>query len=267
MHVEATTSPLLADAFAGTSVGRAVQKGELQLRYQPIVDLADGSVVAVEALVRWWRRDVGLLMPETFLGNLAHRGELPLLDEWVVRAAVGDFGAWRGRAGGDDTVALHVNVSAGRVLAPGLPEVLAGAVAAAGLPSELLHVGVPAGLLADDLHAAAQPLWRLRAAGFGVVADGGGETTSGAQLGEVAVSGLKVDRCYVAGMLSSARDRSVVERLVGIGRGLGLTVTAVGVESEEQRAVLDRLGCPAAQGWLFAAAAPLPQDGLPLLVR
>jgi EAL domain-containing protein (putative c-di-GMP-specific phosphodiesterase class I) len=267
MHVEATTSPLLADAIAGTSVGRAVEKDELQLRYQPVLDLADGAVVAVEALVRWWRPDVGLLMPETFLGNLAHRGELSLLDEWVLRTAVGQFGAWRRRAGGDDAVALHVNVSAGRVLAPGLPEVLAGAAAAACLPSDLLHVGVPAGMLADDLHAVAQPLWRLRAAGFGVVADGGGETTSAGQLGEVAVSGLKIERCYVAGMLTSARDRSVVERLVDIGHGLGLTVTAVGVEHEQQRAALLRLGCPAAQGWLFAAAAPLPEDGLPLLVR
>jgi EAL domain-containing protein (putative c-di-GMP-specific phosphodiesterase class I) len=267
MHVEATTSPLLADAIAGTSVGRAVEKGELQLRYQPVVDLAGGSVVAVEALVRWWRPDVGLLMPETFLDNLAHRGELSLLDEWVVRTAVGEFGAWRRRAGGDDTVALHVNVSAGRVLAPGLPEALAGAVATAGLPSELLHVGVPAGLLADDLHAAAQPLWRLRTAGFGVIADGGGEGTSAGQLGEVAVSGLKIDRSYVTGMLGSARDRSVVERLLSIAGGLGLSVTAVGVESEEQRAALVRLGCPAAQGWLFAAAAPLPQEALPLLVR
>ena len=267
MHVEASSPPAVPAAFADTSVGRAVAEHELQLRYQPVVDLVDGSVVAVEALVRWWRPDVGLLMPETFLTTLEHRGELPLLDDWVVGTAAREFGVWRRRTHGVAGVGLHVNVSAGRVLTRGLPDLLTSSVATAGLPPDLVHVGVSGRLLSDDLHAAAEPLWRLRAAGFGVIVDGGGDATSAGQLGEVAVSGVKIDRCYVAGMLGSARDRAVVERLVGAGDELGLTVTAVGVESTEQHAVLARMGCRTAQGWLFAAAAPLPDDGTPLLVR
>ncbi|MCV2488287.1 EAL domain-containing protein [Geodermatophilus sp. YIM 151500] len=259
MHIPSPRSARSVE-HAESTVGRASARGELQLRYQPLVGLADAAPVAVEALVRWWHPRGGLLTPETFLADLARAGELPLLDDWVLRTAIADFAAHRRALSHDAAaIALHVNVSAERVLAPGLPELLVDAASKAGLPPSLVRIEVPEALVVDDLHGAARPIGQLRDAGVAVVVDDAGSGISLRRLRAVAADGVKIDRCYVAGFLGSGRDRAVVQRLVDLAGEAGLAVTVVGVETEEQRAALLGMGCPTAQGWLFAAADPLAE--------
>ncbi|MGY2128523.1 EAL domain-containing protein [Blastococcus sp. SYSU DS0617] len=248
-----------ADPMMGTSVADALARGEFRLLFQPIVQLADGRLGSVEALVRWQHPRLGFLAPDAFLAAAARAGQLTELDDWVLRTSAQQFAAWR-RAGGEETarVALNVNVSTDRLLTPGLLDVLAAAVAAAGLEPECVRVEVPEHLLVDQLAAAVEPLAALREAGFKVTFDDvGAGGTSLRHLRDVRADGLKIDRSYVQGITVDDRDRAVVRLLVDFAESAGLVVTAEGVETEEQRAALLAMGCRYAQGWLFARPAPL----------
>ena len=250
------------DEPAGSLVGRAAERGELSLAYQPIVGLPDGRPVAVEALVRWRHPRLGLLGPESFLPRLSRDAELHLLDDWVLRTATAEFGAWVRTAGAPAGVGLAVNVSRARLSSPGLPDLLADAVAAAGLDRSLLDLEVGEALLLDDLHAAADVLGPLVAAGFGVTVDDvGAAGTSARHLQAARARGVKVDRSYVAGLADSGRDRTIVRGLVERANDAGLTVTAVGVETVAQREALLAMGCPRGQGWLFGRPSSLAELG------
>ncbi|MGY1813322.1 putative bifunctional diguanylate cyclase/phosphodiesterase [Blastococcus sp. SYSU D00820] len=247
-----------ADPLLGTSIPAAAARGELVLRYQPIVDLRTGRPVSLEALVRWQHPRLGLLTPDAFLPAAARAGQLLDLDDWVLRTATAEFAAWcRDRPG--SSPALNVNVSTDRLLTPGLCAVLTAAAASAGLPPHRVRVEVPEHLLVDQIEAATGPLTELRAAGFGVTFDDvGAGGTSLRHLREVRADGLKIDRSYVQAMADDDRDRALVQLLVDFADSTGLAVTAEGVETEAQREQLIGMGCRYGQGWLFGRPEPLP---------
>jgi len=252
-----------ADPMMGTTVADAIARGEFRLLFQPIVQLADGRLGSVEALVRWQHPRLGFLTPDAFLAAAARAGQLTELDDWVLHASARQFADWRRAAGGDaERVALNVNVSTDRLLTPGLLDVLEAAVAGAGLEPAIVRVEVPEHLLVDQLADAVEPLAELRAAGFKVTFDDvGAGGTSLRHLRDVRADGLKIDRSYVQGITGDDRDRAVVRLLVDFADSAGLAVTAEGVETEEQREALLAMGCRYAQGWLFARPAPLPSLG------
>jgi diguanylate cyclase (GGDEF)-like protein len=252
-----------ADPMLGTTVAGAIARGEFRLLFQPIVQLADGRLGSVEALVRWQHPRLGFLAPDAFLPAAARAGQLTELDDWVLHTAAREFADWRRATGADAScVALNVNVSTDRLLAPGLLDVLEASVAAAGLEPGIVRVEVPEHLLVDQLAAAVGPLAELRAAGFKVTFDDvGAGGTSLRHLRDVRADGLKIDRSYVQGITGDDRDRAVVRLLVDFADSAGLAVTAEGVETEEQREALLAMGCRYAQGWLFARPAPLPELG------
>jgi diguanylate cyclase (GGDEF)-like protein len=252
-----------ADPMMGTTVAGAIERGEFRLLFQPIVQLADGRLGSVEALVRWQHPRLGFLAPDAFLAAAARAGQLTELDDWVLRTSAQQFADWRGALGAcADRVALNVNVSTDRLLMPGLLDVLEDAVARAGLDRALVRVEVPEHLLVDQLAAAVGPLAELRAAGFKVTFDDvGAGGTSLRHLRDVRADGLKIDRSYVQGITEDDRDRALVRLLVDFADSAGLAVTAEGVETEEQRQALLAMGCRYAQGWLFARPAPLTSLG------
>ncbi|WNV74224.1 EAL domain-containing protein [Geodermatophilus sp. DSM 44513] len=251
-----------ADPLVGTSIRDAAARGELRLVYQPIVDLADGRLASLEALVRWRHPRLGLLTPDAFLYSAARAGQLVELDDWVLRTATREFAAWRRQHGEQAAgrVALNVNVSTDRLLAPGLRRVLVEAAGVAELDPGLVRVEVPEHLLVEQLAAAVEPLAEVRAAGFAVSFDDvGAGGTSLRHLREVAADGLKIDRSYVQGVLGDDRDRALVQLLVDFAVGTGMAVTAEGVETLAQRDALLAMGCRYGQGWLFARPAPLAE--------
>ena len=252
-----------ADPMLGTTVAGAIQRGEFRLLFQPIVQLTDGRLGSVEALVRWQHPRLGFLAPDAFLAAAARAGQLTELDDWVLRTSARQFADWRRDLGAAaDRVALNVNVSTDRLLMPGLLDVLEDAVAAAGLDRALVRVEVPEHLLVDQLAAAVGPLAELRAAGFKVTFDDvGAGGTSLRHLRDVRADGLKIDRSYVQGITDDDRDRALVRLLVDFADSAGLAVTAEGVETEAQRQALLAMGCRYAQGWLFARPAPLTSLG------
>ncbi|MGY1653347.1 EAL domain-containing protein [Geodermatophilus sp. SYSU D01119] len=252
------SSPADADPLLGTTVREAAARGEFVLRYQPIVDLADGRPVGVEALVRWQHPRLGLLTPDAFLHAAARTGQLLDLDAWVLRTATAEFAAWRAGHPALDGVALNLNVSTDRLITPGLCALLADATADAGLPAGLVRVEVPEHLLVDQIEAATGPLTELRAAGFRVTFDDvGAGGTSLRHLRDVRADGLKIDRSYVQGMGDGDRDRALVQLLLDFAESTGLSVTAEGVETAAQRELLLAMGCRYAQGWLYGRPGAL----------
>lgn len=248
-----------ADPLLGTSVAQAAARGEFVLHYQPIVFLADGRVASLEALVRWQHPSLGLLSPASFLPSVERAGQLVELDDWVARTACRDFALWQAQqpTGGPPPY-LNINLSTARLITPGAVDDLLAAAQAAGLSTSTLRVEVSEDLLFEQIEAVSPVLRALAQAGVAVTFDDvGAGSTSLRHLRDVRADGLKIDRTYVQGMVTEERDRAVVRLLIDFALGTGSRVTAEGVETEEQRALLVEMGCEFGQGWLFGRPVPL----------
>ncbi|WP_157519534.1 bifunctional diguanylate cyclase/phosphodiesterase [Modestobacter sp. Leaf380] len=257
---DAASEPVLVHAAAdvdplqNSTIGAAAAAGELVLDYQPIVEMTTGRVVSLEALVRWRHPRLGLLAPGAFLPAVDRRGQLPDLDDWVLRTACREFATWS-----TDGPFLNVNVSPATLLAPGFLDQVLAAAGAGGLPPERLRIEVPEHLLVDQLDAVADTLSALRRAGVALTLDDvGAGDTSLRHLRDVDTDGIKIDRSYVAGAVDDVKDRALVQLLVAFADRTGLAVTAEGVETVEQRDLLTSMGCRYGQGWLFGRPGPLP---------
>jgi diguanylate cyclase (GGDEF)-like protein/PAS domain S-box-containing protein len=234
-------------------VGAALREGQFLLHYQPIVRLADGAVVGYEALLRWQHPRRGLLLPAQFLDVvLDSEYESPVTD-WLLRQAVQDAARL------PDEVRVSVNVSSLQVGRRDLPDVVQSALQAVGLAPDRLMLE----LTEDRLLSRAdgpQLLERLRAIGLGLAIDDFG--TGYAGLGYLqrfpALSVVKLDRDFVAGLGVSPVSEHIVRSVADLTRGCGLQLITEGVETVQQAECLLGLGVAYAQGHFFGAPQPLP---------
>ncbi|MEV4622587.1 EAL domain-containing protein [Asanoa sp. NPDC049573] len=237
------------------SVAQAIARDELRLRYQPIVRTEDGAVVAVEALVRWEHPTLGLLTPDRFLHMVHRDGQLPLLDRWVLHRACQDL-VDLGAAAPE-----HVNVNLSpATLATDFTESVTTALERTGLAAHRLRLELSEGADLSTLTHAGKHLECLIERGVGVALDDmGAGATDLRYLSRLALHGIKIDKQFVAGMLTDPRDHAIVKLLTDLAHGLHLHVTAEGVETAEQLGALTRLGVSYAQGFHFAPALTLPE--------
>jgi diguanylate cyclase (GGDEF)-like protein/PAS domain S-box-containing protein len=238
---------------------RAVLRDELALRFQPIVELADRRLVGFEALVRWNHPTRGLLGPQAFL-PVAERSQLIVeIDRWVLRAALRQLHEWSARFGAGAPVALSVNFSGRHVVRPDAAEHAERVMAEFGVRRGQLTVEVTETSLVEDADSAALTLSRLRDLGVRLALDDFGTGYSSlSYLRSLPFDVLKIDRSFVQRVGESSPDRAIVQSVVGLARTLGLRVTAEGVETAEQEAVLRAMGCEKGQGFHFGR--PLPPD-------
>jgi diguanylate cyclase (GGDEF)-like protein len=228
---------------------RAMTADELELHYQPKTLLSDGSVIAVEALVRW-NLDGWLLPPGAFLPSIEQTALIHPLTDWVARTALAQLVEW-----GDATPDLHVaiNVSARNVSDPMFAGRLLAIVAEAGVDPRRLTVEVTETALFVDPDAARGCLVELRAAGVSVSIDDFGQgQTSLAYLAALPVDELKIDRAFVSRVVADPAHAAIVCSIVQLGHTLGLQVVAEGVETEAEQARVESLGADIAQGYLIA---------------
>ncbi|WP_433063680.1 EAL domain-containing protein [Dactylosporangium sp. CS-033363] len=251
---------------AGDGLLAAIDRGELRLFYQPIVGVDDGRVWAVEALIRWQHPQHGLLTPGRFLADAARAGQTPAVDRWVLERACADLAAWDRVLGDSAPRSVNVNLTVETLRGPGLAGDLLAAIRRAGLGPERIRVELPESADLAQLQEAVQQLGELRAHGVGIVLDdmGAGSATL-RHLSALPVSGIKIDRSFVAGMLDNRNDHAVVKLLGELGRSTGVSVTAEGIEDDEQLAVLRELQVPYAQG--YHLGLPAPADHLTALLR
>ncbi|MFI5914278.1 EAL domain-containing protein [Dactylosporangium sp. NPDC051541] len=233
----------------------AVVGDQLRLVYQPIVNLDSGTPLGAEALVRWEHPRLGLLAPDKFLPAARSAGLLPDIDRWVLRTAVRAIGAHRVLEPRQD---VHVNVSAEYLAAGTLGVDVREALTSAGVPAHALVVEVTESALIDNLDAAARSLNELRRLGVRVALDDFGVGYSSlAYLRRLPVDIIKIDRSFVRDLHSDDSSGVLVDTIVQLAHGLGLSCVAEGVEDEGQAVRLRALRCGQAQGYLFARPQPV----------
>ncbi|RBY76930.1 hypothetical protein DQ239_12125 [Blastococcus sp. TF02-09] len=229
----------------------ALGEGEFRLVYQPVVDLADGSVTGFEALLRWNSAALGPVPPDRFVPVAEASGLIEPIGAWVLREACATAAGWRAEHGRDLTVA--VNVSAVQLTSPHLVEHITEALTASGLPPSALVLEVTETALVADPERASECLAALRALGLRLALDDFGTGYSSlAHLRQFTVDVLKIDRSFVGTIGEDGVMPPIVRGMIDLGRTLGLEIVAEGVETEAQRQLLVEGRCDLAQGYLFA---------------
>ncbi|MET9347783.1 putative bifunctional diguanylate cyclase/phosphodiesterase [Streptomyces termitum] len=235
----------------------AVEHGEFALEYQPLVDLADGTVRGVEALVRWNHPQFGVLPPNRFVGIAEEDGSIVELGRWVLRTACRQARQWQKDHPGERPLFVSVNVAVRQVWDSDLVADVAGILAETGLAPHLLQLELTESAVMGSAGRPLQALQALSDMGVRIAIDDFGTGYSNlAYLSRLPVSVLKLDGSFVRGFQDEERanpaDELIVEALVGLAHRLGLTVTAECVETAGQAARLRRIGCDTGQGWLYA---------------
>ncbi len=227
--------------------------GQLELHFQPIVDVTTRAVVGREALVRWNHPERGLLAPMLFLPVAEESGLILEVGAWVLAAAARAAAAAPNAAG-----YVAINVSPNQVTKPGLADSVEKALAEAGLPAERLVIELTESVMLSGAPAARREIEHLDGLGVRIVVDDFGTGFSAlSYLRDLPVSGIKVDRSFTAGLGSDPQCERIVEALTGLGHGLGVDVVVEGVETERQREILASIGAEHAQGYLFGRPGPI----------
>ena len=237
-----------------------LQRGEFALHYQPEVDLANGEIVGVEALVRWNSPRRGLVPPDRFIHVAEMTGLILGLGEFVLREACSQTAEWRRDGLLPERFTTWVNLSGRQLSAGGLARTVEAALEEAGLPADCLGLEVTETALVQEGTAgdrARAELRQLHEEGVRIAIDdfGTGFSSLG-QLRQFPVDMIKVDRSFIQGVEEEAKDAAITANLVTLAHALGLLAIAEGIESGGQLASLRGLGCDLAQGYLFAR--PLP---------
>ncbi|MFC0007367.1 putative bifunctional diguanylate cyclase/phosphodiesterase [Micromonospora siamensis] len=246
-----TRAELIAD------LRRAVDEKQLYLEYQPIVDLATGTVRSAEALVRWRHPRLGPLTPARFLPLAEETGLILPIDRWVIHEACRAAGAWRERAP-EATVA--VNISAAHLRRPDLIATVTGATAGAGLAPRALTLELTESALIEGSDAVLERLGQLRELGIRIAIDDFGTGYSSlSYLHRIPATELKIDRSFVARLGDDARAYATVEMVTRLAGAFDLAVVAEGVETEAQHAAVTAIGCVHGQGWRYGRPVALAE--------
>jgi diguanylate cyclase (GGDEF)-like protein/PAS domain S-box-containing protein len=233
----------------------AIRRGQLHLAYQPQLDLTDESIVAVEALVRWHHPDRGTIPPAEFIPLAEESGGIVALGDWVLDEACRQAAGWVHNGG---PPRVSVNVSALQVADAGFPSRVLDLLARHGLSPDRLRLELTEHALAAP--SAGQVLGKLSEAGIGLSLDDFGTGYSSlAYLRRLPIDEIKVDRSFVSGMTTSERDRTIVSSILRLGREMGLTTVAEGIETREQAERITELGCTLGQGYLYSRPVSVDQ--------
>ncbi|MGX5654710.1 putative bifunctional diguanylate cyclase/phosphodiesterase [Geodermatophilus nigrescens] len=240
---------LLADLSLATS------SGQLEVHYQPTVDLSDGRTTGYEALVRWHHPTRGLVPPAEFIPQAEAGGQVVEIGAWVLEQAVRQAAAWSAEAG--RPVGMAVNLSPRQLDDDGVVALVAATLADAGLPAGQLTLEVTEGVLLRDVDRVVGRLAALRELGVRIAIDDFGTGYSSmSYLRRLPADVLKIDRSFVAELGSDGRSTTLVASMIELARSLGLEVVAEGVETARQHALLGDLACSHAQGHLFGRPQP-----------
>jgi diguanylate cyclase (GGDEF)-like protein/PAS domain S-box-containing protein len=245
---------------------RALERDELLVHYQPVVDLRDGSIAAVEAVVRWQHPQRGLLEPLDFIHVAEETGLIVPLGDVVLATGCRDVAGWQRRSSdAGPPVMLSVNASAMQIADTAFPARVAEIARRSGLAAGSLAIEITESVLIQEAHAPVTALNRMREYGLVLMLDDFGTGYSGlSYLRRFPLDVLKIDRSFVAGLGADEGDSAIVTAIIGMARTLGLTVVAEGVENRGQLAQLMRLDCDRAQGFLFAP--PIPADRIERMI-
>ncbi|HTW29543.1 MAG TPA: EAL domain-containing protein [Acetobacteraceae bacterium] len=235
---------------------RALRVGEFELHYQPLMDLASNRVSGFEALVRWRHPERGLIPPSDFIPLAEEIGLIEPLGHWVLVQACQDAAKWPG------DVRIAVNVAAAQFKGSGLVPAVEEALAASGLAPERLELEITETALLERTEATLSILNELRSRGVRIAMDdfGTGYSSLGYLL-SFPFDKIKIDACFIRNIETRADSRAIVRAVVGLGKDLGITTVAEGVETTEQLSKLMSKGCQQIQGYLLSRPVPVQDVG------
>jgi diguanylate cyclase (GGDEF)-like protein/PAS domain S-box-containing protein len=247
----------------------AIEHGELEIHYQPIVRLIDGAVLSFEALLRWPHPERGMVPPSEFIPLAEEAGLIQALSYWVLEQACQRLRSWKGT-----DLAMQVNFSSLLFSDPTLVERVRSALAEEGIEGKRLVLEITESVVMGDVDVASETLNSLKELGVGVAIDDFGTGYSSlAYLERFPIDSLKIDRCFVAKIGEPGESLEILNAIFALARNLHIEVIAEGVETERQLSELVAMGCTLAQGYLFSRPVdlmtahrflsdPLPWHGL-----
>lgn len=236
---------------------RALERGELTVHYQPVVEIDGVTTVSVEALLRWRHPKGGLVPPTRFIPVAEESGLIVPIGAWVIAEACNQLRSWNHRQTTGPRGSVEVNLSARQIDDPRILPTVEQILSTTGLPPELLTLEITESALMEDAASALHVLRALKDIGVLLAVDDFGTGYSAlSYLQRFPLDLLKVDRSFVVGLGSETGGSEIVSAIVDLGHALGLKVVAEGVETTAQLEVLRSLGCDLAQGFLFSR--PLP---------
>jgi diguanylate cyclase (GGDEF)-like protein len=232
----------------------ALSLGQFEVFYQPLVASRSGAVLGFEALVRWRHPERGLVSPDVFIPVAEEIGLISGLGAWVLARACADAATW------PDEMKVAVNLSPEQFRGNGLVGFVADALAASGLPARRLELEITESTLIQDDETVLAALHALRALGVRIGMDDFGTGYSSlSYLRRFPFDKIKIDQSFVRGMTEANDCLAIVRAVIGLGRSLGMAVTAEGVETAHQLATLREEGCGELQGYLFSRPRPLAE--------
>jgi len=238
-----------------TALRRAVERSELVLHYQPQLDIDSGRPVGVEALLRWRHAELGMLPPTQFIHIAEETGLIVPIGEWVLKTACAEAKAWQ--QAGLPHLNLAVNLSARQFRDSQLAGKVAATLAATGLAPQFLELEITESVIMGETAHTINVLTQLTDLGVRVsIDDFGTGYSSLAYLKRFPVHKLKIDRSFVRDIHSDRDDAAIVQAIITLAKTLNLGVLAEGVETGDQLAFLENLGCDQYQGFYFTPALP-----------
>ncbi len=239
-----------------TDLRRAVDLGELELHYQPIIELAEGRLRGFEALLRWRQPERGLVAPADFIDFAEETGLILQIGWWVFEQASLQLQRWHQTLPEAGDLTMSINLSPRQLRQPQLVERMGQLLESMGLPPGLLVLEITENALIEDGDAAVRLLQDLKQHGFQIALDDFGTGYSSlSYLHRFPVDLVKIDRSFVAQMGETGHHDEIVKAILSLAHILGLSVTAEGVETSEQLGLLRALGCECAQGYLIGRPA------------
>jgi len=238
---------------------RAVSGQEFILYYQPKLDFITNEIIGMEALLRWPQADGSMMPPASFIPLTEDTGLINPIGRWIIRQAMEDTCRINLITG--KRLQVAINLSVRQFLSPGVVGVVREALEATGIDPELVEFEITESMLIDKVEDARQSMNNLRELGVNLAIDDFGTGYSSlSYLKEFPVNTMKVDRSFIAPLQNSPQSAAIVSALVSLGKAMGLTVVAEGIENQAQLDLLASSGCDLGQG--FFIARPMPLDAL-----
>jgi diguanylate cyclase (GGDEF)-like protein len=234
-----------------TNLRKAVENNELQLYYQPKVDINRNSIVGVEALLRWEHPGMGYISPLEFIPIAEDCGLINPIGEWVLHTAFADLGKWH--AAGHGHITMAVNLSSSQLVRPGLEAIVEAALAASGTDPTMAELEITENVAMQNIDSAIATLTTLKQMGVRLAMDdfGTGYSSLG-YLRRLPVDMVKIDQSFVSGIPESNEDTLIAQAIIAMVRSLNLSLVVEGIENARQLRFFRQQGCDIVQGYLFS---------------
>jgi EAL domain-containing protein (putative c-di-GMP-specific phosphodiesterase class I) len=246
-------------------LAKALENDQLRLLYQPIVAIDTGSILGLEALVRWQHPERGLISPAEFIPIAEATGLIVPIGAWVLEEATRQAEVWRRGRPADTAPTMAVNLSLRQFVDSDLSSLVEHTLEEAGLDPAALHLEITESVIMEHEDITLSTLAAFKRLGVTLVLDDFGTGYSSlSYLQRFPIDALKIDRSFVAALGQDDDSQPIISAIINMARGLKIEVVAEGIETRAQAGTLTSLGCRRAQGFLYAR--PLPADAMGALL-